>query len=295
MPGHSFLGFDSRLSVRPAGRLPDGGDTPLAFEIVGGKPAVAFARELVILDGKQDLRLPLPFQATGILADGSATLIATSAGGVFEFGPSGWVRTDRFPAALAASLHNSGAPLPLVTLWDARTTGFLAFQTSASSFPIARIEGQLHAVSWNAGGLAAIVGDSLVIWRAGGNELRTLRTDTALAESRDICLLGEGRALVSARRGVYLVTAGNTLPVLGAPAWCRYSGGRLYVLDAVNRMVWAVSGEERIGQPVADREYALKLLAEAAGGSSGKDAKYLEASRILGCQEARRQMASLHR
>ena len=39
---------------------------------------------------------------------------------------------------------NFGAPLPLVTLWDARTTGFLAFQTSASSFPIARIEGQLQ-------------------------------------------------------------------------------------------------------------------------------------------------------
>ena len=215
----AFLGFDSRLSVRPAGRLPDGGDTPLAFEIVGGKPAVAFARELVILDGKQDLRLPLPFQATGILADGSATLIATSAGGVFEFGPSGWVRTDRFPAALAASLHNSGAPLPLVTLWDARTTGFLAFQTSASSFPIARIEGQLHAVSWNAGGLAAIVGDSLVIWRAGGNELRTLRTDTALAESRDICLLGEGRALVSARRGVY-----RSRPAIRSRCWAHLPG-----------------------------------------------------------------------
>jgi hypothetical protein len=284
-----FLGFDSRLSVRPAGRLPAGNDTVLAFELFAGKPTIAFDRELIFLDNRQALHLPTPFRVTGLLADGLPTPVATAADGIYQFGPSGWEPSHRFPAALAGSLHNSGAVLPLATISDTRATGFLAFRSVDSSYPIARVEGPLHALSWNTGGLAAIVGSSLVTWKAGGNELRTLRTDPELAEARDVCFLSANRALVSTKRRVYLVTADGALVVFGMPGLCRSYGGSLYVLDTVNRMIWLVGGSDRIGGALDDRQHALELLAKSGESSSEKDPPFLEAARILGCEEARRQ------
>ena len=169
------------------------------FQIVGGQPVIASARELMVFDGAQVLRLPMPFQAIGILADSSPQLVVKEANKIVEFGPTGWVPSSHLPGSLAGSLHNSGAPVPLAVVSEAGATGFLAFRDTNWSMPIARVQGQLRAVSWNEKGLAAIVGSRLVTWEAGASELRVLQTDAALAEVRDICFLGGGRVLVATR------------------------------------------------------------------------------------------------
>jgi hypothetical protein len=288
------LGFDSRLQVLQGERLPVGAEPIADFQIVDGSPTLVAGRELVIFDKEQVLRLQTPFQAAGIVSNGSPDLVVMEAKQFYQYGSAGWAPSKRLPAVLAGSIHNSGAPLPLLTITDADTTGFLVFRGVDSTLPIARVQGKLHAVSWNTAGLAAIVGSSLVTWEAGGSELRTLQTDQKLAGAQDICFLGAGRVLVSTKREVYLITRSNSLAVFGAPASCRFSGGMVYFLDAVNRMIWTVSGIEHIGQQANDRSHALGLLDKAVDTAYQRDPNYLEASRILGCQEARKQLAIQH-
>jgi len=283
----AFLGFDSRLSVKFAGRLPDGSRNAVAFELVAGKPVVALASELIGVSPTEAVRIPVPFPVTGLVSDGSSKLVVTAADGIHEMTPSGWSPSARFPAALGPSLHNSGSPLPLVTVSESNTTGFLAWRSMDSSLPIARIAGQLRAVSWNTEGLAAVVGNSLVTWKAGADTLRTLRTDPALAEARDLCFLDESRAVVSTKRAVYLMSGENALMVLAIPARFRLSGGTIYALDETDGAVWVVKLAEHMGEKAADRAYAAKLLV-GLPAQHLKDPRYLEAVRILGCQDANR-------
>jgi len=171
---------------------------------------------------------------------------------------------------------------------DANNVSFTLVRTDGQRLRIGSLVGKLGAFSWNSQGLAAVVGERLVIWPQGGNEFIELARDPGLPKARDVVLVGPDRAVAALGSGVVLLSKNTRLPLAGLQARVRWSHDFLYLLDVTTGVIWKVQGLQKVGTLLADRGYAKALIAALPKTAPESHTAFLEAARIVGCVEARK-------
>lgn len=280
---------DSRLTPHIIGRLPNSVEEIVAFEIIQGRPLVALPRQLIgfTANGINELTIPEPIKGLSFNKD-SRVWLQTSSG--FQTVGETHLESDTiFTNAVNGRLYGSGSPLFVEARAHKGILQFVARKQDGSAFTIASLKGTLRAASWNNIGLAAVVGSELYVWKAGSKNVVRLLSDQGLSAAQDVVLVGQNRAVITLRTSVVLVTDEAMTVIMGMPeARCRFDGGVLYLLDSHTGLIWAFQGLDQLGTKHGDRDYATELLQKKAGKSAQDSANFLEAARILGCQEARR-------
>ena len=275
----AFRGFDTRLNVDIAGKVPVA-EAPVGFELVEGRPVVAFSHRLIVIDGKRLIAQPSldAIQALTVDANGRVRLQANNT--VRLFGPDRLVDEGR--VAEGGLIHNSGAPTYLLTASAADRTR-VVFAGEGTAAAALDFTGRLTRASLNAVGFAAIIGDALVTWTPGSTTVDTLALDIGLRQAIDVVLIGPNRVVVALPNVVVLVTDRTRIVLGGLSARIRWKEGTLYALDQTSGIVWTLTGLEAIGVPEKDRERARQLAGQAASAAAPE---YLEAVRLAGCKVA---------
>jgi hypothetical protein len=283
-----YLGFDSRLKPDLIGRLPPTKEQVQGFEIVRGKPVVVFPDLLVAFRSDKSVSLTPPATILGITTDATDRVRLQTASGIEVLQDSGFEPDSKLTSTVTGHLSNSGNTVFLETMEQDSQVHLVAMRADGTALPIANIKGELRAVSWNDLGLAVIVNDSLYVWEAGASQLVLLKTDTGFRAARNVCLVGPRRAVVALPNVVVLVTDDTQTPIVGFTARCSWTHGILYLLDERGGLIWTVTGLEQLGTKSADHAYALTLLNQLPSDADENAPRFLEAARILGCEEARK-------
>jgi hypothetical protein len=283
-----YLGFDSRLKTDLVGRLPATKEQVQGFEIVRGKPLVAFPHLLVAFGSDKSVSFTPPDTIVGITADSTDHIRLQTANGIQMLKDSGFKPDTSLTSTVEGHLSNSGNRVFLDTLEKDSQVHLVARRDDGTALPIANVKGALHAISWDELGLAAVIDNSLFVWELGGSDFVRLKSDVGLEAARSVCLVGPRRAVVTLPNVVVLVTEDTQTPIVGFAARCAWAHSILYLLDERGGLIWSVTGLEQLGKRSADQAYAKKLLGELPANADENAPRFLEAARILGCQEARK-------
>jgi hypothetical protein len=287
-----FVGFDSRLATELLARLPSSQDPIRGFEIVNGKPVVAFPHRLLAFAPDQLASFPSLDPIEGISADGAGRLRLQSPHKISIVRASQIEPDVSLSGTTAGHLLDSGNPLLLEARSDDQRVRFIARRPDGASLPLMTVPGQFRTASWNRAGLAAVVGDTLLVWPAGARQAVRLASDIGLRSAQDVCLVGPDRAVVTLPHVVLLVTSKTQLVLVGIPALCRWNQGTLFLLDRHSGMIWTVKGMEKLGDPASDAAHANELLRAIPKTAAADDSRFLEAARILGCNKAEALLSS---
>lgn len=312
-----FAGFDSRLSLEIAGRLPADSGEARDLLVSQGSPIVLTSSALFALkesgsSGSNNILARFVGDELTELADdegefpGDAKLVLSSSDYPYirATGHNIAIKPGTDPVfeyvlspiaeSATAVLVNDGADTYLMVGQGDGVARYVALNRAAETFPIAEIEGWHTAASWNSEGLVAAVGPSLFTWHAKDATMHRLASDNAFLEARDVSLIAPGKAVVCLRSMVTLITAENWLVLAGIPALSYWDGTNLYLLDMRAGIVWRVAGVENLGSTEDDLRHADQLLIDAAKSETPHNYPgYKEASRILGCEEAYGKLAEV--
>ena len=283
-----YLGFDSRLKPDLVGRLPATKEQVQGFEIVRGKPLVAFPHLLLAFGSDKSVSFTPPDTIVGLTADSTDHIRLQTANGVQMLKESGFEPDTRLTSTVEGHLSNSGNSVFLDTSEKESQVHLVARRDDGTALPVANVKGTLHAISWDELGLAAVIDNSLFVWEIGGPEFVRLKGDVGLQLARSVCLVGPRRAVVTLPNVVVLVTEDAQTPIAGFTARCAWAHSILYLLDERGGLIWSVTGLEQLGKRSADQAYAMKLLGELPANADENAPRFLEAARILGCEEARK-------
>jgi hypothetical protein len=285
--GSPFLGFDSRLRIDIAGRVPVTTEVPVSFEIVGTRPVVAYEHRVVAVDGTKLVVYPSLEQISALAVDRSNGVWLQSGNEVRRFGPDRMVIGGTLSGG--ARIHNSGAGPFLITRFDGEMTRLAFRAPDGTATPALDLQGAFRAASWNHIGLAAVVDYSLIVWPAGARDVTRLGEDNAFRDTRDVTLIGADRAVLTLSNLVVLQTDKGRLVLAAMRARARWHNGALFLLDEGSGVIWKVEGLEGVGTPASDFAHAARLVQkvpDAAFGLSHSPA-FKEAARIVGCEAAR--------
>jgi TonB family protein len=265
------------------------------FEILpDGNPVIAVPHGLITFRQQKVIQTDIVDEIKSIAVDDKGALIvetmpvSASNQRLFKRIEGKRLAEDpRFTIGPEATLFNSGNAAFLTITSSSESVRFAARNRSGDVLPLAKAEGRLRAVSWNRAGLAAVVDSTLLVWQSGGTELTRLAVDSGLSGAIDSCLIDSNRAVVSLQNWVVLVSQKGTSAIVGIRARCRYAQGTLYLLDERDGLVWALRGIERVGGRESDVEHARNLIKQNPANATESSSRYLEAARIVGCDEAR--------
>jgi hypothetical protein len=283
-----FSGIDSRLAPDILGAVPDP-KLMIGFEVFDGVPVVASRDQLLVIGPKGISKIGMT-AVRGISVDARKNVLVQTDRNIEALGESGLTPENQLTEVIHGHLFDSGAPVLLEVRSKDRVTEFVARRRDGrQSFLIASFAGSVVASSWNKFGLAAIVEDSLYVWNAGSQMVVRLVTDRGLRSAKDVVLVGSDRAIVTLKATVLLVAPETVLIVAAMHlARCRYEDGLLYLVNGQNGLIWALKGLDKLGTKAGDRTHALELLKKASGEDSPP---FLEAARIIGCDQARKDFA----
>lgn len=287
-PEAIYVAFDSRLAPRSHGRVTTGSDKITGFEIAAGVPIITFEHRVVGLTGKRAAGFPVLDRVLGATVDASGEVRFDTQRGVLRRGEKRLVPDPSLSAVTAGRLLNSGTDVFVEVIPEKDASMFVARGRTGDALPIAKIAGAFRAASWNELGLAAIVGDSLFVWKPGAKEIVPLAHDYGFRTAQDVCLIAPDRAVVATAHATILVTPASQLMLVGFPARVRFSGGRLYLLDVRSGVVWSTDRLELVGDAAKDQLHARTLVSRMKPSDSETSVQFLEASRIVGCKEVRR-------
>jgi len=278
---------DSRLQPRIVGLLPKANQPVVGFEVVHGRPLVAFPHLLVGFEEKGLAELPVTQALKGLSYEKNSGVLVQSDSGFLRLGNRGLEPDRRLNAAVHGRIYGSGNPVWVEVRARQGILQFIARKDDGTAFPIAAVKGPLRAASWNEWGLAAVVGDSLYLWQPGAKNVVRLLTDRGLAAARDIVAVGNNRAVVALKATVALVSSETITIVATLPtARCRFHNGTLYVLQESNGLVWSFRGLEHLGTKQADQAFGRDLLRQTENPPAKGGMQFQEAARILGCEDA---------
>lgn len=279
----AYLGFDTRLTAAIASRVPLTAAPVTAFEMSAGRPLVAQGTTLLAARGDQmtgaDLKLPL----RAILVDHQDRVTLQTDDSVYRLGMA---KPEVVARQSGGRLHRSGTQTTMEAKQAATAAQFAIKQEDGRTLPLASIPGVLRLASWNAEGLATIVGNSLFAWRPGEGDLLRLATDEGLERVRDLVLVGPAKVVVALNESLVLLTPQGRLIVGNLKGRVRWSSGTLYVLDERTGTVWSLKGIDTIGAREVDEAYARALIKAVPADAPATHAAFLEAARIVGCELA---------
>ncbi|MCU1305400.1 MAG: hypothetical protein JWN45_95 [Acidobacteriaceae bacterium] len=294
----AYIGFDSRLRAEVVGRLPQGNEPVVGFEIVHGKAVVALPHRLIAFGGKR-LSTFVGEQIEGIAIDRAGLLVQLRSGNgnreVARLTASGLRRDARLSAVVTGQLFGSNNAVLVELLSDFQGYYAVARRGDAEYFAIAKISEPVQALSWNQVGMALISGKQLFAWTTGSRDLVLMASDEGFTDARGACLIAPRRAVVSLHNSVVLLSERTITPIVGMAARCRWQGNVLYLLDERSGIVWAVKGLSNLGSRADDLGYAHRLVHTSPDEFSYTNSAILEAVRIAGCsQVAKWSLTQLH-
>ncbi len=281
-----YRGFDSRLAPVLLGRIPASAAEPVVgFEALQGKALVALPHRLLAVGAGRIFAVPVLPVTQGLSFDAGGRIGLQTAAGFLFMDPDGaaMIRTAVPGLSPGARLLDSGGDVAVEAMEASGAVELIALRRDGRRFPIARIAGPLRAASWNALGLAAIVGNSLFIWPAGAGRISRLASDRGFEKARDVCLVGPNRAVVALPHVVLLIGAPGASVIVGFGGRARWSEGRLYLLDDAEGAVWQVGGLESLAGWKSDQAHARRLICGGGPAQEAPRTRLLEAARILGC------------
>lgn len=285
---------DGRLKPHVIGRVPKSEEPIVGFEIIRGKPLVAFPHQLVVFTDKSINELAVPERVKGISFNENSRLVLQTTTGFLTFEDTGLLPDKTLISKVQGRLYGSGNQVLVEVRSRQGVLQFVARNQTGSPFLIASLKGTLRAASWNDIGLAAVVGDSLYVWQAGAKNIVRLVTDQGLNAARDVVLVGLNRAVVTLRSTVVLITDETMAVLIGMHlARCRFQQRALYLLDGQSGLIWSLEGLDQLGSRKGDWAYAADLLKQLPRNTDEGAVKFQEAARILGCARAREELANL--
>lgn len=286
--GHPYGGFDGRLTVTILGRVPMENSAFVGFEVIHNQPVVAFPHRVLAMTPKSILSWASVDNVRNIAADAENRLLVQTDKTILTPGSGNvFVSVDSLAKAVHGELLDSGNSNVLsLSKSGPETWTLTAERSNGTEGSSLQLHDAVKAVSWNENGLSLIAGGTLVTWPVGTVKMSVLGSDTGFAEAQDSCLAAPDRAVVALRNIVVLITRDTAAVVVSMAARVRCSGDSVHLLDTRTGVIARVTGLERIGHKLADREYARSLISLAAGPTE-KNPTFLEAARILGCTGAR--------
>jgi len=282
-----FRGFDSRLKIRPIGKVPDTSEPPIGFEIVNGHAVVAFSHRVLALDADTVVAIPSLDPITSIAVDGSGLLRLQTSKNVRQLGTERFEADSALTKAIKGRIFGSGQDSFLDAVRLPEQTQFLLTTGGGHSLALFRTAGDFRVGSWNASGLAAVIDNRLIVWQKGATQLIQLAADKGLEEARDVVLIEPKRAVVSLPHTTMLVGGDTKIVIVGVQTFCRWINDVLYLLDVQSGIIWAVEGLRNIGTAQGDENHARTLVASLARDAPESAPAFLEAARIVGCSQAR--------
>ncbi len=223
---------DGRLIPHVIAHLQKSTEPVVGFEIIRGQPLVARPRQLIGFTDKGINELAVPEPVKGLSVNQESRLVLQTAAGFLTAGDSGFEPEKTITRMVRGRLYGSGSPVFIEVRAHERVLQFLARQQKGAPFMIATLKGTLRAASWNDIGLAAVIGDSLYVWRAGDKNVVRLLTDQGLSAARDVVLVGRNRAVVTLRATVVLITSETITVLMGMPmARCRFQTSGLPLIS----------------------------------------------------------------
>ena len=289
-----YRGIDSRLRVAVVGALPDPSVKAIGFEVVNGWPVIATARSVFLFANQRILSKGFSTPLEGLSARGQSDLVIQTRGNIQNIGGLGAVSAPLLSREVQGHLYSSGNRSWLEVRSRANVNQFVARKQDGTGFLIATIRGTFRAAYWGEDGLAAVVGNSLFVWRTGSKQVVRVLSDSGLVSTHDLTLVGSDKVVITLNSSVILVSPEN-LTILAAmrSARCRFSQGILYLADSQQGFVWALQGVETLGSRTRDLAYAHELvLSTPATGTSASPA-FREAVRLVGCEKAEELLVSV--
>lgn len=293
-PREIYSGPDLRLKPEILGRLPSNSAQVVGYEIINDHPVVATPHLLLAFGPRAISELPITETVKSISVDAQSRLLLQTNTGVKEVArtPRDFV-PSRLTSTVRGRLYDSGDPVFVEVRSRADSVQFVARRPDSTPFLITTLKGKFRTASWNKFGLSAVVGDSLIVWEPGHKEVLQLLDDKGLRQAADVCLVGPRRVVVTLQNVALLVTPRSLSILLYVrSARCRFHGGSLYLLEPSTRVLWELTGIDRIGDPSQDRAYALALLHRLPKPVDTSKPQFGEAVRILGCKVALHELSS---
>jgi hypothetical protein len=282
-----YRGIDSRLKVAVVGALPDPRHQAIGFEVVNGWPVIATARSIFIFTNQQIISKSFSTLLEGMSAPGKSDLVIQTRGNIENVSGPKAVVEPFLSKEVKGHLYNSGNHSWLEVRSRANVNQFVARKQDGSGFLIATIRGTFRAAYWGEDGLAAVVGESLFVWRTGSRQFVRVLSDRGLVSTRDLTFVGPDKVVLTLKSSVVLVSSDSlTIVAVMRSARCRFARGILYLADAQQGFVWALQGVEALGSRTTDLAYAHSLLSSAPPIGTSASPQFREAVRLVGCAKA---------
>jgi hypothetical protein len=245
-----------------------------------------------MLDGNRIANLLSLDTIKAIAVSDSDRLIVQTSKGLYEPAGNGRLSLSSGVAPFTGSMSNSGNRLFLDVVEQGNGFEGYVRTLGGKSLPLVGQQQPLRVITWDNAGLAVVYGTTLLTWDDGARSGRVVANDAGLAKATAACALGNDRAIVGVGHVTVLFSKDSQLILVAGKTRCRTAGQSLILLDEESRIVMKVDGVEQLGSRAADLAFARKMLqALPANTTYESDSHFLEAARILGCQEAERIMS----
>jgi hypothetical protein len=276
--------MDSRLTSRALAKLPRNEGPTRGFEMVNERALIAYTGGAWAAIGGRQLLLRANDTLEGLAADSNGEVRYITAEHGFRVTMDGFAADPKFSLRPDERIVGSGGPGFLRMIVRKGTTSFFAYRPDGATRLVAKVKGVGRLVSWTAQGMAAVIGNDLLVWDAAGGGLKRMLRTPLLAGVRDLTLAGTDRVVISTDAGLVLVTADNALVLAVAHGHPRYVGSKLYLVEDDSPALWEISGLDDVGNRANDERHARRLW-ETAGSDALDDPRLMEAVRIVGCRQ----------
>jgi hypothetical protein len=284
-----YGGFDGRLSVVPVGEIPVPGNHVIGFEIVHDKPVVAFPHRLLAITPKGIVSWTSLDRVTHIATDDHARVLVQTTKGIASAGNGLSLEpVATLIDAARGDLYDSGNTNVLSLVGpDSANPTFVSIRPNGRIGSSLELHDPVRAISWGTEGLSLIAGYALMEWPTGSSKISLLGADKGFGKAQDTCLLGPGRVVVALPNVVVMVSRETTSVLVNMSARIRCAGDTLYLLDLKTGVIAKATGADKLGHKDADAQYARDLISNLPQNVTERNPKFLEASRLLGCRQAR--------
>ncbi len=284
---NTYREYDSRLKAVRVGTVPLAGQPVVGFEMVPGGFIVATTHHIFRSRSNSIHNTISLDRIIGISVNAQGDIIVQRPNGLVTISEDGIFSPIKSTTlSPRGRLINSGNDLYVDAV--ARGVGFDLSLRKADghTLPFLEIDEPLRTLSWNSGGLSAVVGHSLIVWPDGDRKATLLANDAGLVYATSSCFVDSSRALVSIGDFTALVTPTSQLVIAGVRTHCSNSKANLFLLDDHGGVVWQIAGLSALGDRKLDADYAAELIRRLDTHSAEADPRFLEAARIIGCIQA---------
>lgn len=289
-----YRGFDTRLEPNLLMAVPERRKIT-AFEVWNDRVFLAAGSNVLLANGAGPVKsLDVGEKIESLTVDNHGKLSVRTSKQYWNIGPDGLIQDELLSALDRRILVlASGTPSYLGIGTNERITSLGIVNRKGLAAPLYRTRDKVVAASWSPEGMAALTSSELISWDGSSSKLTKLKADPEFLGAEDIVLLPSGRVVICLRNYILLVGQDSAIVIAGFQARVRYQQRSLYLLDVTTNLIWKIDNLDAIGDRQSNQNHAARLLSKLSPNVSETDKQFLEAARIIGCEEARQRLKTL--